>query len=129
VSSEPLNNYGKPMTLDMNNPKDQAFVHNFIKRRPKRWRGVTEAVKDRICETLEMAAIVAQKHMMNESPDVSLKAAAVAGSVGKTIQAIEGQNQADEHMEAKNERLDSGKATENIGILRVLKPDVMKPKE
>jgi isoleucyl-tRNA synthetase len=57
------------------------------------------------------------------------RAAKTIGSIVRTAVAMEGQNQADEHMEAKEERLDSGKVTENIGLVRVMKPDVMRPKE
>lgn len=35
-------------------------------------------------------------------------------SVGRLVLGMEAQNQADDHLEDKNSRLDSGKATENV---------------
>lgn len=38
-------------------------------------------------------------------------------SVGRLVLGMESQNQADDHLEDKNARLDSGKATENCGVV------------
>jgi hypothetical protein len=72
---------------------------------------------------------VAIQLAQSPDPDVALDAAKTIGSIVRTAVAMEGQNQADEHMEAKEDRLDSGKVTENIGLVRVMKPDVMRPKD
>jgi hypothetical protein len=50
----------------------------------------------------------------------------IVASLGKVLTAMEGQNQADDHLADKNARLDSGLQTENVGlsfnIVRVEKP-------
>jgi hypothetical protein len=79
--------------------------------------------------SLRAANSVAIQLAQSPDPDVALDAAKTIGSIVRTAVAMEGQNQADEHMEAKEERLDSGKVTENIGLVRVMKPDVMRPKD
>lgn len=50
-------------------------------------------------------------------------------SLGKVLTAMEAQNQADDHLEDKNKRLDDGKPTENAGgivyhIVRATPPEV-----
>ena len=117
------------LSLDMGDEKDRGMARMAMRRWPRRWRGLTDAVKDEMAASLRAANSVAIQLAQSPDPDVALDAAKTIGSIVRTAVAMEGQNQADEHMEAKEERLDSGKATENIGIMRVLKPDVMKPKE
>ena len=118
---------GKP-SLDMTNPKDRAMLHEAIRRWPKRWRGLTDEFKDELAASLRTANETAKALAASGDPELALEAVKMIPGIVRTGVAMEGQNQADEHQQAKEERLDSGKATENIGVLRVLKPDVMKPK-
>lgn len=123
-------NDGPPkLSLDMGSEKDRGLVREAMKRWPKRWRGLTDAVKDELAASLRAANSVAITLAQSDDPQVALDAAKTITSVVRTAVAMEGQNQADEHLEAKEERLDAGKATENVGIVRVLKPDIMRPKE
>ena len=119
----------RKLTLDLTDEKDRGMVREAMKRWPRRWRGLTEAVKEEMAASLRAANSVAIQLAQSPDPSVALDAAKTITSVVRTAVAMEGQNQADDHLEAKNERLDAGKATENVGIVRVLKPDVMKPKE
>ena len=119
----------RKLTLDLTDEKDRGMVREAMKRWPRRWRGLTEAVKEEMAASLRAANSVAIELAQSNDPTVRLDAAKTITSVVRTAVAMEGQNQADDHLEAKNERLDAGKATENVGIVRVLKPDVMKPKE
>lgn len=53
----------------------------------------------------------------------------IVASLGKVLTAMEAQNQADDHLEDKNKRLDDGKPTENAGgivyhIVRATPPEV-----
>lgn len=41
----------------------------------------------------------------------------IVASLGKVLTAMEAQNQADDHLADKNERLDSGKATEGVQFI------------
>ena len=117
------------LSLDMGDEKDRAMTRMAMRRWPRRWRGLTDAVKDEMAASLRAANSVAIQLAQSPDPDVALDAAKTIGSIVRTAVAMEGQNQADEHMEAKEERLDSGKVTENIGLVRVMKPDVMRPKD
>ncbi len=117
------------LSLDMGDEKDRAMTRMAMRRWPRRWRGLTDAVKDEMAASLRAANSVAIQLAQSPDPDVALDAAKTIGSIVRTAVAMEGQNQADEHMEAKEDRLDSGKVTENIGLVRVMKPDVMRPKD
>lgn len=119
----------RKLTLDLTDEKDRGMVREAMKRWPRRWRGLTEAVKEEMAASLRAANSVAIQLAQSPDPSVALDAAKTITSVVRTAVAMEGQCQADEHLEAKEDRLDAGKATENVGIVRVLKPDVMKPKE
>jgi hypothetical protein len=119
----------RKLTLDLTDEKDRGLVREAMKRWPRRWRGLTEAVKEEMAASLRAANSVAIQLAQSPDPSVALDAAKTITSVVRTAVAMEAQVQADEHLEAKEDRLDSGKATENVGIMRVLKPDVMKPKE
>lgn len=101
--------------LDLTNPKDQAMVRQAIKSWPKRWRGLSDAKKDRFVEDIEIGSDIAREIAQNsEDPDLKLKAVMCLHSGARTVGMMEGQNQADEHLADKNARLDEGKATENI---------------
>ena len=119
----------RKLTLDLTDEKDRGLVREAMKRWPRRWRGLTEAVKEEMAASLRAANSVAIQLAQSPDPSVALDAAKTITSVVRTAVAMEGQNQADDHLEAKNERLDSGKATENVGLIRVMKPDIMRPKD
>lgn len=94
------------------------MVRKAIKRWPKRWRGVNDAKKDRIVDLTMKAAEKAGTLVESDAADVALQAIAAVGSCARTIVMIEGQTQADEHREDQNDRLDTGKITENV-VLRM----------
>jgi hypothetical protein len=102
--------------LDPSDPKDQALIRSTISRRPKRWRGISDDVKDEIV-TITMKAARASAGMI-DSGDPQLIDSGVRGatSAARTLVMIEGQNQTDEHLDEKNARLDAGLSTENIGM-------------
>ena len=102
------------LSLDMSSEKDRGLVRSTIRNRPKRWRGLDDSLKDELLGGLREANRVARAHLTD--PDKSLEAAKVVGQLVKTGAVMEAQHQADEHLEDKNERLDSGKATENFGV-------------
>jgi hypothetical protein len=96
--------------IDATNPKDQALIRNAIKEWPKRWRGLTDSFKERCVRDMEWAAEQARM-----APD-ALEGAKVLTSIAKTVVAMEGQQQADDHLADKNSRIDSGLATERISV-------------
>jgi len=79
-------------------------------RWPNRWRGLTDSFKERVVRDLEWAA---EQARMADDPIAGAK---VMASVAKTVVAMEGQQQADDHLADKNARLDAGKPTEITGI-------------
>lgn len=83
--------------LDMTKGKDRNIVTAALKRR---WP-VSDEVKVRL---LEQCA----KHLSANELD----ARELAG-IGRVLAALESQNQADEHLADKNDRIDAGKATES----------------
>ena len=101
--------------LDPNDPKDQALVRSAMKRWPKRWRGLDDAKKEKFVEGLEEAHDTAREIMRGsvDSKD-RLDAAGLVLSAIKTAAMIEAQNQADEHLEDKNARLDAGAVTDRV---------------
>lgn len=119
---------GKP-SLDMANPKDRAMLHEAIRRWPKRWRGLTDEFKDELAASLRMANETAKELASKGDPETALEAIKMIPNIVRVGVAMEGQNQADEHLAEKNERIDTGKATENVGLIRVMKPDIMRPKD
>ena len=102
-------------SIDPMDPKDQAMVRKAVGRWPKRWRGIDAAKKDRFVEGL-MSAHDKALSTMNETqnPELAMQATNLVLSAIRTAAVLEGQNQADDHLEDKNERLDSGKITERI---------------
>jgi hypothetical protein len=107
---------GKLRGLDPSDPKDQAMIRSHIQRRPKRWAGITPEVKAEIV-TITMKAARASAGMI-DSGDPQLIDSGVRGatSAAKTLAMIEGQNQADEHLDEKHARLDAGLTTENVAL-------------
>ena len=86
-----------------------------MKRWPKRWRGLDDAKKEKFVEGLEEAHDTAREIMRGsvDSKD-RLDAAELVLSAIKTAAMIEAQNQADEHLEDKNARLDAGAVTDRV---------------
>ena len=101
--------------IDPADPKDQALVRQALKRWPKRWRGLDDKKKDAFVEGLVEAHDTARA-LMNGAidPKDQLDAASLVLSAVKTAAALEAQNQADEHLEDKNARLDAGALTERV---------------
>ncbi len=101
--------------IDPTDPKDQALVRQAVKRWPKRWRGLDDAKKDKFVEGLEEAHDTARAIMKGaiDAKD-QLNAAGLVLSAVKTAAIIEAQNQADEHLEDKNARLDAGALTDRV---------------
>lgn len=92
--------------LDMRDDGDRGLVRKTTDpKRAKRWR-VPEDFKDEAVAALRNAL---QMELARDRPD----ARAVRGIVD-TLAKLEGQNQADEHLEDKNRRLDEGRATEAV---------------
>lgn len=83
---------GAGTVLDMSNGQDRGLVRQTIANRPKRWRGVSEAVKDQCILQLKIA--------MEEVGAIDDQAERVKArcSIAKTLVMIEGQNQKDEHV-------------------------------
>ncbi len=93
----------------MNSDKDRGMVRRAFgdgserSKRP-RWGGITDEKKGQYIQALDYALKLAIEKQDQR---------AINGCV-KTLSMLEGQNQADEHLEMKYDRLDEGKATENI---------------
>ena len=101
--------------IDPADPKDQAMVRKAAKRWPKRWSGIDDAKKTRFVEGLAAAHDKAMSTMQDShDPELAMQAASLVLSAVKTAAVLEGQNQADDHMEEKNARIDEGKATERV---------------
>lgn len=109
--------------LDMSNEKDRGLVRTAASRWRKRWPGMTDNVKNALVSSLVQANEVAVEALGN--PAQALDAAKVIASIVKTGVAIDSLNHADEQAREKVERLDQGKATENVGLI-VLRPERMR---
>jgi hypothetical protein len=77
----------------------------------RRWGGITDELKAKLVEACETA--LRQSVDAKDVRDIT--------NLGKLLVAMEGQNQADDHLDDKNERLDGGKATE-ITVVTVPPP-------
>lgn len=84
--------------IDAGSVKDQASIRSAIRRWPKRWKGIDEAKKQKWLEQLEVAGDSVQELLSSHDPGMRMEAAKVVVSVVKTATAMEGQNQADEHL-------------------------------
>lgn len=102
--------------LDPSNPKDQAMIRREMTRHPKRWRGITDEVKDTIVAITVKAAQASAGMIDSGDPHLIDSGVRGATSAARTLAMIEGQNQADEHLAEKNARLDAGLTTENVGM-------------
>jgi hypothetical protein len=87
--------------IDATNPKDQGSIRRALTSWPKRWAGIDAAKKAKWLAQLERAGDAAEQRLYDI--DDGLEAAKVVVSVVKTAAAIEGQNQADEHLQTKIE--------------------------
>jgi len=97
--------------LDMLEEKDRAIIRraaNTTKRRESRWN-ISHELKAKAVLALDCAIHVLSER--GEFADVS--------SCIKTLVAMEGQNQADDHLAEKNERLDSGLLTDNSAPINI----------
>jgi len=90
--------------LDMANEKDRALVRQASRKRP-RWN-VPESKRQDLKVKLDRAMDLAEGEGNYE---------AVFSGV-KTYLGMAAQDQADDHLDDKNDRLDSGKLTENAGL-------------
>lgn len=116
----PIASGGALTSLDMSSEKDRGMVRQAMKRRPKRWRGLADEVKDEFLEGLLGAHRKAVSVMQGaEDESVALKAVGEVGSIVRTAVMMEGQHQADEHLDEKNGRLDSGQITDAVRVVRV----------
>lgn len=84
-------------TIDASDPKDRGLIREAIKRWPKRWRGLSPELKDKIAGQLETAC--AKLNEIND-PSEWIKA---ARCIQATAIDMEGQVQKDEHIEHENE--------------------------
>lgn len=109
--------------IDATNIRDQATIRRAKKLWPKRWAGISDEKKQKWLDQLEFAGDVARKVLerptrlvtdMNGQTaevldsEIALKAVNAVVSVVKTAAVIEGQNQSDEHLEAKIENPAAG---------------------
>lgn len=98
-------------SLDMADQRDQGLVrraaagHTYKK---KRWPGIDDTLKRKVVNALEVAIEIS----------VEDRDANGINGAAKTISVLEGQNQADEHVEEKYRRLDAGQATEGVQHVR-----------
>lgn len=93
------------MTGDGAGPKSDALL---IRRAARcRWP-VSDETKKKLVERVSSALDSA-----DEPRDIA--------SLGKVLTAMEAQNQADDHLQDKNDRLDSGKSTENVNHAVIVK--------
>lgn len=92
---------GKLLDNDGRRGEDMRLI-----RRALRWKMSKEKAEKLLDHVMDLGL----------ASDVARDAAAAA----KTVIAAEAQNQADEHLDEKNKRLDEGKPTESVGV-RVFK--------
>lgn len=92
------------MDLDMTKPRNRILVAQAIK---KRW-GISDEVRESIIKSTVEAM---------ESAAAEGNARDVAGCA-RVLVAAEAQNQADDHLADRNDRLDSGKPTDSIAVVR-----------
>ena len=108
--------------LDPTNPKDLALIRQTIKNRPRRWAGVTPEVKATILELLNKGVVKAGDMLDNQNIEIQSEGIKHINSAAKTLVMMEGQCQADEHLDEKHARLDNGQATEAVKMYGVDAP-------
>lgn len=94
--------------------KDRGLVRKAIREWSGRWRGVDDALKSAIVEDLKDARVDAASIQ-----DVEKRVNARV-SIAKTVIAMEGQNQADEHLAHKTG--DTGTERHQLEVVYVNKP-------
>ncbi len=105
-------------SIDVESEKDRGLIREAIKRWPKRWRGLSDGLKDQFADALAQANARMLSAMNSaESVGEAVQAAGAIASIARTAVAMEGQNQTDYWNNDKNERLDSGKATERMSVM------------
>ena len=104
--------------LDLTNSKDVLMVHNKV-RFDKRFR--TKPIIQKVEKSIDKALNVAMGMM--SSPLAERDGAKLANDLSKTVVQMESLNQADEHLQVKNDRLDAGLATENVGMHKTYRID------
>jgi len=95
--------------LDLSTRKDRGLLRKCIERR---WPGLDSELRGKAVQCLKAAMELATSAGDHR---------AMLDSV-KTMQALESQHQADEHLEDKNSRLDSGLPTEGIQVIAIAPP-------
>lgn len=133
--STPAGQAGKPeiaaggarfAAIDGTNERDRALVRTAIKRWPKRWRGLGDEQKEGFVSDLVAARQKAREVMDNShDPEAIIGAVEAINSCARTAVLMEGQVQADEHLEEKNSRLDNGQETESVGV-RIIPPPTIR---
>lgn len=96
------NSGGQGDSLDVSVPADRVLVARAAKAR---WQ---------IPDELKTALVVKLGQIVVNSDD-----ARDVNGAARTLVAMEGQNQADDHVASKNERLDSGKPTEVAHVYKL----------
>jgi len=97
--------------LDMTDERDRGLLRRRVSdptNKRRRWGEITEEFKSDAVRALKYALRLA-----TEKQD----ARGIRGIV-QTLGMLEGQNQADEHLAEKYERLDNDKPTENVQHVR-----------
>jgi hypothetical protein len=97
--------------LDLTKSKDVLMLHSKITR-DKRFR--TKTLIQKAEKAIDKAMGVAMGKM--EDPHQEVRGAELAERLAKTVVAMEGMNQTDEHQDEKNARLDAGLSTENTNV-------------
>jgi hypothetical protein len=119
--AEKIPSGGAECALDMTDERDRALVRRCAKDRPKRFRAITEAVKDAMVSGLVKAQARAEEFLALP-PDVSIPAINAISSISKTFVSIEALEQKDEHRAEDLDRMDSGKPTAAIKMYGVGTP-------
>ena len=101
-------------SLDPSDEKARGLVRKAI---AQRWPGLDEKARGEFVEGLKVANEAMQKGVKaaNSVADAAAAARALA-SIVKTAAAMEQQQQADDHLADKNDRLDTGKLTDRVGM-------------
>ena len=86
---------GAASNFDMLSERDRGTIRTAIRRWPKRWRGVDDQFKDDIVKGLKEA-----QADTTAIPDPEGRINARV-SIARTVLLMEGQSQADEHLEHK----------------------------
>lgn len=115
----PIPSGGAASSLDLSDVRDQALARQAMKNWPKRWAGLSEEFKNRCAQQLKIAIDEADALAMT-GPEGVADAAKIRLSVVKTAVAMEGQNQADEHMLHKTG--DDGAERHKVEVVYVNKP-------